>query len=578
MAGSGDNTQVLATERPDGVATADLATRTILRQAAAIARKVPLIGRLIDRSRRRRASLVAPDLSRRIRRSLVPAPGFASIEPALGRFTAIVLSDPVQQSVVDYRRFQRPEVIAGVVKGLVRKADGVDLCHRSVPIRSREQSSYQDDFLVQSEILRCVLDALAGDRPQARQDLLQELAKGPADWPPALLLSGMEALDRGEATVATNWALRLLAVHSACLAAQRLLYRASPKGDREPSASATAITTRDLRDRFCPAPFTTYNSCSSSDAADATPSVYACCCNGWLPYPLDGFREYGHWEDIWNGAVAQEIRRSVHDGDFTYCSRRICPHIVNGTLPSKKEMVSHPLFGNIVASRLTKIDVAPKQVYLCHDRSCNLACPTCRTEIFTAKTELRDHLDRYMDDTVLPMLRQGGAHVSMTGSGDPFASKHFRRTLAKLAPEEYPGTRLELLTNGLLLTSREWQSIGRARAMVQTISVSIDAATKETYEEVRRPGKWETILANMEFIGRLRRDHEIRHLIVNFVVQRRNYLEMPHFVELGEAWGADKIQFQRLWNFGAYKDNELAENDVADSAHPLHADYLCIRQ
>jgi MoaA/NifB/PqqE/SkfB family radical SAM enzyme len=191
-----------------------------------------------------------------------------------------------------------------------------------------------------------------------------------------------------------------------------------------------------------------------------------------------------------------------------------------------------------------------------------------------AKSELRDPLDTYMDETILPMLRQGPAIVSVTGSGDSFASKHFRRALPALTPEEYPGVRLVLLTNGLLLSAREWQALGPARTMVQTISVSIDAATDSTYEDVRRPGKWPALLESMQFIGALRQAGEIRRLVINFVVQAKNFREMPDFVELGEAWGADRATFQRLWSFGAYEGDELADDDIVAPSHPLHGALL----
>ena len=37
--------------------------------------------------------------------------------------------------------------------------------------------------------------------------------------------------------------------------------------------------------------------------------------------------------DVWNSSGAQEIRRSILDGDYSYCSRTLCPMIANDNLP-----------------------------------------------------------------------------------------------------------------------------------------------------------------------------------------------------------------------------------------------------
>jgi hypothetical protein len=312
---------------------------------------------------------------REIRRNLVASPNCVSLEPCVARARQALESIPDPEPFFEFGRLPRAAGIADRGRSVVQAVDGVDVCHRHVPVRGREQTVYTDDFLVQSEILRCLLAALPGTSREDRDEVLRHLAQAPQPWAPARLLLGTEAFERGAYARAIETARRILSVHSVSPAPQRLLHRALLKlREAEESAVASAdIAMHDLRDRFCPAPFTTFNSCSVSDAPGARPSVYGCPCNAWQPYAFDGFRAPGTWEEIWNGPIAREIRRSIHDGDFTYCSRVHCPQIVRNTLPKTRDLEDDPAFSDIIRKRATRVGAVPTTHYWCHDRSCNLA-------------------------------------------------------------------------------------------------------------------------------------------------------------------------------------------------------------
>jgi MoaA/NifB/PqqE/SkfB family radical SAM enzyme len=295
-----------------------------------------------------------------------------------------------------------------------------------------------------------------------------------------------------------------------------------------------------------------------------------------LPFEVSGRGDDLTANDVWNGPQIQEIRRSIHDGDFKYCSRLLCPFLVKNSLPTKQEAGADPKWSKIVENRELVIEAAPRKLQLSHDPSCNLACPSCRTSIIQAKNADRDLLDDFAERVVLPLLANASAEVMITGFGDPFGSKHYRRTIKAINPKQNPNLRLFFVTNALLLTPKEWNDLGDTQSLVESISVSIDASTPQTYFDVRRPGQWPLLTANMDFIAQLRRSGKINRLVVNFVVQERNFTEMPEFVELGKQWGVDIVVFQKLWNFGAYVGDQLLDNDVADSRHPRHHEYLKI--
>ena len=119
-------------------------------------------------------------------------------------------------------------------------------------------------------------------------------------------------------------------------------------------------------------------------------------------------------------------------------------------------------------------------------------------------------------------------------------------------------TDLTILSNGNLFTFDKWKQIENHFKEV-TMMFSIDAATKETYELVRRGGKWENLVNGLKVASELRKKNQIRRFIIRFVVSKRNYLEMPEFVRLGIDYGCDIVDFSRLENWGTFSDEEFNE-------------------
>ena len=242
-------------------------------------------------------------------------------------------------------------------------------------------------------------------------------------------------------------------------------------------------------------------------------------------------------EEIWNSAAAQAIRSSILDGTYRYCSRLHCTAIVNRRLPRRADL-KDPYHREIVAQKLVRLERRPVRVLMSQDRSCNLSCPSCRTKLILAKKNEQDRLNEIFEAVILPLLRDA-RQVKITGSGDPFASGHYRYVLKRLSRREFPQLRVQLQTNGVLLDRRAWQELG-LDGLVESVWVSIDAARPETYAIVRRGGSFGRLLQNFGFLGALRRQGQIRRLRLDFVVQARNFREMPDAVAIARAFGFDR--------------------------------------
>lgn len=320
----------------------------------------------------------------------------------------------------------------------------------------------------------------------------------------------------------------------------------------------------DLRDRFCRTPFEVI------DILDGTSHL---CCANWV-LPSVGNMAEQPWQDVWNSDVAQDIRASIHDGSYRYCNKVACPAIGGNLLPTRADVANaSPSWKAIVEERKTVLPDGPYRVNLAYDNTCNLSCPSCRKDKIAADSEKRARFDDLQEKAILPLLRQTRL-VFITGAGDPFASKNFRKLMERLGPEEYPDLKFQIMTNGMLFTRREWDRFPALHGRVAFLRISIDAATGPTHELLRRGARWPVMQENLAFVAELRAAGKIDRVDLTFVVQRDNFREMSDAVDLARRYGADRIGFFRLTNWGTFTSAEYAERAVFMPSHPLHAEFV----
>jgi hypothetical protein len=440
-------------------------------------------------------------------------------------------------------------------------------------------------------------------------DVALRLAAAAGSWREPLVAAGRRLLSVGRHDAAADCARRALNVVTACPVSQRLLMDALRERRRAGSAIDTVAQSGllDLRGRFCPRPFEVLVSGQSTRWNEATNlteqvsgSTYLCDCAAWLPFVAGNVVEADSPDAVWNSEQAQEIRRSVLDGDYSYCSRTICPAIVNDALPRSEEVTS-PRLRRIIERHETILEDGPRLIALGHDSSCNLACPSCRLGIIMADGVQNERLDRARDRVILPLLRDRQVGLHVAAWGDPFASRHYRSILQALGDPEFEGVKLYLLTNGLGLTPQVWTAMPHLAEKIVELRVSVDAATKETYENVRRPGRWEVIRENLSVMGEMSRAGTFRRnrfsggvqsvssdllldakapisFVLSFVVQSANFREMPAFLTLAEEVDADGVVFQKYYSFGHEGAGAFSAKDVASAAHPEHLQLQAILQ
>jgi hypothetical protein len=483
---------------------------------------------------------------------------------------------PLERAFAAYAAGNGVDGLAEGCRNFINIVDTIDLFARDAPLRSGINGY---DWAVRVAILRSALSTLCDTRGVAMQTVTDDLGARNVAVPRTIvdtmfvLLRAEFALVHGQLEIAESLSREALALDSAAPLAQKLLHATYHEKRKLGLPILADVAMQDLSDKFCAVPFDSFVTAKGDfGVGPELPGVFACTCGGWLPYEISQRDPDATADAVWNGPAVQEIRRSILDGDFSYCSRTLCPYLLQDSLPDK-DAVTNTRHRSIIDERRLVIPEGPKLMSLCHDPSCNLSCPSCRADFILAKSDDRKKLDAFSERLILPLLDQMDGELFVTGFGDPFGSKHYRQFLRQLNPTKHKGVTLNLLTNGLLLTPKEWDDLGSVTDMISEISVSIDAAQADTYENVRRPGKWSVLTSNMTFIGALRKQGAFQILSVNFVVQSANFREMPTFVELALGWNVDVIKFQKLWNFGPYSQERFEENDVSDPRHPDHAEY-----
>jgi hypothetical protein len=297
------------------------------------------------------------------------------------------------------------------------------------------------------------------------------------------------------------------------------------------------------------------------------------CCPAWLPSVVGNLQDQSLAE-VWNGEAAREVRRSILDGSFRYCTK-LCPWLQTTSGPVQRvDSVTDPELRAILDQRSDVVPAGPLVVNAAFDRSCNLACPSCRKERIVESEAKREILAL---QEKLTREALGGAKVLyITGSGDPFGSPYFFSWLRRMRAADMPELALiHLHTNAQLWTPGTWRRIDPGvRALVKSAEISIDAATEGTYAKNRVGGRWSRLLANLDFIAGLRAAGPLEYLKIHMVVQDNNYREMPAFVALGKRLGVDAVYFSRLGDWRTFSRDEYGRRTVHDPAHPRHADFL----
>ena len=302
------------------------------------------------------------------------------------------------------------------------------------------------------------------------------------------------------------------------------------------------------------------------------------CCASWLTKRLpDNSTPY----DSWNSTEATDVRNSILDGSYKYCNNE-CPYLSEIERNDKVSTLS-PIHhkSNIPAKLKSKISehnqgtlLSPSAVIFSMDRSCNLKCPSCRLDLIMADSSKIRKVKKDIQD-IEDSFSHEITKLTITGSGDPFISVGFRDFLRTFDSKKWP--KLEIIhlhTNGTKWNPKMWKSMENIHTYVKSCEISIDASTKDTYEnKTRLGGNWDELMENLEFIKTI---PTLQTIKTSFVVQSSNYKEMKSFYDLMLGIFGKKVNvfFNKITNWGMYSDEEFLSKKIWDISHKEHSEFI----
>lgn len=272
-----------------------------------------------------------------------------------------------------------------------------------------------------------------------------------------------------------------------------------------------------------------------------------CECPDYLDF---GFGNIGVTDinKVWQSPIAKIIRLTAINNTYTFCSRSLCRR-----LSESKEC------DTLLERRVIPESDSPTIINIANDSVCNLHCPSCRKNIYARNTDDANvEINACIDAVINAGWLDKAEYLIVGGGGETFLSENYKRVLYDATSKR---KKVIIMTNGTLFTSKEWERL-KGKFEYIRFMVSVDAATKETYEKVRCGGKWENLMKNMDYLSELRRDNKINDVTVIMIVQKKNYREIPEFIRWAKEKDFDEVSLSHIRNWGTFSADEF-ENEVS---------------
>lgn len=263
-------------------------------------------------------------------------------------------------------------------------------------------------------------------------------------------------------------------------------------------------------------------------------SCYLCECTSWLPQSV-GNLNLQSLDTILQSQTAKILQDSIIDNSYAFCNNKQCSYLLDN-------------------AQLAWPETAPtkqiKNIRLAIDQSCNLSCPSCRNRLIFDKDKIQLKRKFKIVDKIIQYISQQSHNITIhIGSdGDPFASLVYRYFIDQT--KNLSNVKFTIQTNGLLI-KKKYERFQYLFKNLNVLNISVDGATKKTYEKLRRGGSWEKIIENFDFIKSIKKNFKI---YVHMVVQQENWTEMPLMLTFGKKYNVDKIFFNKIQNWNTELD------------------------
>ncbi len=198
-------------------------------------------------------------------------------------------------------------------------------------------------------------------------------------------------------------------------------------------------------------------------------------------------------------------------------------------------------------ARRQQVEGAPLEAFIEVSARCNLRCQMCAIS-FDTRYRGSSGRPAFLQPQLFKRLRPifpGLLRAHLYGLGEPVLNPHLTDYIRELSSA---GVEVWFTTNATLIEQEKAEAFAEAGA--DRVSISIDGATAETYETIRRGAKFDRLLRGLEALSNARRRHGKPRLTVNFVAMKSNLDELPALVELCAGFGIEEINVEPLFYWG----------------------------
>jgi short-subunit dehydrogenase/MoaA/NifB/PqqE/SkfB family radical SAM enzyme len=169
---------------------------------------------------------------------------------------------------------------------------------------------------------------------------------------------------------------------------------------------------------------------------------------------------------------------------------------------------------------------------------CNLRCIMCPWEQIRDQAENRGLMSAETWAAIRPYLTEVRS-IDFTGGGEPLLQPHLTQWISEA---KSAGCDTGILTNGVLLKKEISRKL--IDAGLDWVCVSMDGATADVYEEVRKGSNFKQVCDNLENIAKIR-SGKIPKMMINFVLMPVNAHQVEEIIQLANCLGVDQVNFKQ---------------------------------
>lgn len=201
--------------------------------------------------------------------------------------------------------------------------------------------------------------------------------------------------------------------------------------------------------------------------------------------------------------------------------------------------------------------ISPDFLWLAITENCNLRCIGCFVEgrfkkIYVTLDEIRQ---------LLVSAQRPYKTISLT-EGEAFLHPQLC-DIIELCREHHPEAQIMVISNGNVPIKGRYR---QAVALIDDLGLSIDGATRETYEAIRKGANFNRFLANVAEICAVRKETGFpKRIGFSFTATRINLPELPGVIRLAHEFGVDQVWAQPM---------EITHAEVAARIADIHLDTM----